>query len=122
MDDPHTRGRGRWVLVALVAAPALALIVAAVVGMLRTEQIVVEVPLGTSARIDAGEEVTLLPRTLEVSVGDSLEIRNLDVVTHEVGPYVVGAGQTLRQTFSAPGTIQGMCTLHPSGEITIVVR
>jgi plastocyanin len=123
MSEPDARaGRGRWLLVALVAAPAIVLVVAALVGLVRSERIIVEVPAGAASRLEAGEDLALLPRTLEVSVGDTLEIRNLDDVTHEVGPYVVGAGQTLTQTFTAPGTIQGLCSLHPSGEITIVVR
>ncbi len=119
---PRTSRRGPLLIAALVAAPAVILLLVALVASLRSEVIEIEVPAGTAARIEAGEAVELLPRTLEVSVGDTLEIRNLDDVPHEVGPYYVGAGQTVRQTFTSPGTIQGLCTLHPSGEITIVVR
>jgi plastocyanin len=121
-DTERGRRRVPVGLVALVLAPAVVLLLVALTSALRTEVIVVEVPLGTAALIDAGEPVELLPRTLEVSVGDTLEIHNLDVVAHEVGPYGVAAGQTLRQTFSSPGTLQGLCTLHPDGELTIVVR
>lgn len=121
MTTPAPRRR-LLLLIALIAVPVVVLLAIAVASTLRTELIVVEVPAGTAARIEAGESVELLPRTLEVSVGDTLEIRNLDDEIHEVGPYVVGAQQTLRQTFTSPGTIQGLCTLHPSGEITIVVR
>ena len=64
----------------------------------------------------------LFPRRLEVAVGDRLIIANEDVVTHQVGPYVVGSGQRIDQTFSTVGSIEGICTLHPSGEVTIVVR
>jgi plastocyanin len=85
------------------------------------EEVVIEVPLGTAARIAAGEDVVLLPGTLSVSVGDTLEIRNLDVTAHEVGPYQVAAGQTLRQTFTEPATIHGTCSLNPMGEVTIEV-
>jgi len=87
-----------------------------------TQQVVVDVAPGTADRLAAGDVVELLPRTLEVSVGDSLEVRNRDDVIHEVGPYTVAPGQTLRQTFTSPGTIEGLCTLHDSGAITIVVR
>lgn len=103
----------------LVAVVVLTLVV---LPGLRSETIVVEVAPGTAQRLAAGEEVDLLPRTLEVSVGDRLEITNRDEVTHEVGPYTVAAGQTLRQTFTSVGTLEGACTLHPSGAITIVVR
>lgn len=111
----------RFLGIGVLLAIGVALLVL-VLSSLGSEELVVEVAPGTAERLAAGERIELLPRTLEVSVGDRLEIRNLDVVTHEVGPYVVAPGQTLRQTFTSPGTIEGMCTLHESGAITIVVR
>jgi plastocyanin len=80
------------------------------------------VPEGTQAQMDAGEEIVLFPRRLEVGVGDRIVITNDDTSSHQVGPYVVGPGQEIVQTFSSPGVIEGICTLHPSGEVTIVVR
>ncbi len=85
-------------------------------------ELVVVVPEGTRARIDAGEPVELLPRLLEVRVGDSLVIINQDDATHQVGPYIVGPQQRLEQRFTIPGRIDGICTLHPSGQVAIVVR
>lgn len=80
------------------------------------------VPQGTQSRIDAGEEISLFPRDLEVRVGDRLVVENEDDATHQVGPYVIGAGQRIEQHFAVPGTIEGFCTLHPSGQVSIVVR
>ncbi|MFU8841642.1 MAG: hypothetical protein ACNA8R_13125 [Nitriliruptoraceae bacterium] len=126
MDETTTSGRslGRSVLLplAFVLGPVVALLLVVGIGGLRAEHLVVEVPLGTAAQLAAGETVELLPRTLELKVGDSLEIRNHDVEAHEVGPYTVPAGQTLVQGFSSPGVLQGACTLHPDGEFAIVVR
>lgn len=120
--DVQRPSRRPLLLALIVVAPALAFLALAYVLSLGSEQIVIEVPHGTAQRIADGERVELIPARLEVSVGDSLEIRNLDDTVHEVGPYTVDAGQTLHQTFTSPGTIQGLCTLHPSGAITIVVR
>jgi plastocyanin len=122
MPDAAPAQRARWVLVALIAIPAIVLIGFAASSALRSETIVVDVAPGTAARIAAGERVELLPRTLEVSVGDRLEVHNRDTVAHQVGPYDVAAGQTLAQTFTTPGTLEGLCTLHESGQVTIVVR
>ncbi len=80
------------------------------------------VPAGTQERIDAGEDITLFPQQLEVAVGDRLVIVNEDDTTHQVGPYVVGAAQRIEQAFAVPGTIEGFCTLHPSGQVSIIVR
>mgnify|MGYP000355579305 FL=1 len=82
----------------------------------------IRVPAGTQDQMDAGEEIVLFPRRLEVGVGDRIVIENIDTSSHQVGPYVVGPGQRIVQTFSTTGIIEGICTLHPSGEVTIVVR
>jgi plastocyanin len=87
-----------------------------------SQTINISVPAGTQAQMDAGEEIVLFPRRLEVGVGDRIVIDNDDTSSHQVGPYVVGPGQRIVQTFSTTGIIEGVCTLHPSGEVTIVVR
>ena len=87
-----------------------------------SQTINISVPEGTQAQMDAGEEIVLFPRRLEVGVGDRIVIENDDASSHQVGPYVVGPGQRVVQTFTTTGIIEGVCTLHPSGEVTIVVR
>ena len=119
---PRPPSRWRPALLVLLVLVGAAAIGAALRQELTTGQVRVEIAAGTAERIDAGEAIELLPRTLEVTVGDRLEIVNDDDVTHEVGPYTVAPGQTLRQTFTTPGTLEGACTLHPSGAIAIVVR
>lgn len=76
---------------------------------------------GTGARIDAGEQVDILPATLEVHVGEVIEIVNLDDRGHLVGPFYAGAGETVRQRFASEGTFIGECTAHPSGMIEITI-
>lgn len=126
MDEATTsqrRGsRGLLLPLAFVLVPLAVLLLVIALGSLRAEHLVVEVPLGTAARLAAGENVELLPQRLELKVGDRLEIRNHDTEAHEVGPYTVPAGQTLVQSFSSPGVLQGACSLHPDGEVVIVVR
>lgn len=77
------------------------------------------VPAGTGERLDRGENVEIVPRTLEVKVGDSLVIRNEDSRTHTVGPVVVRAGETAEQNFTRPGVVEGECTVHPEDKFTI---
>jgi hypothetical protein len=126
VDDTSIARRpdGRSVLLplAFVLGPVVVLLLVVAIGGSRAEHLIVEVPLGTAAQLAAGETVELLPRTVELKVGDSMEIRNHDVEAHEVGPYIVPAGQTLVQSFPSPGVLQGACTLHPDGEVAIVVR
>jgi plastocyanin len=77
--------------------------------------------MGTGRALDLGQTVDFFPRQLDVKVGDQLVIHNDDSRSHTVGPYFVNRGQTLRQTFTAPGIVKGICTIHPSGAVTIVV-
>ena len=79
------------------------------------------IPAGSGEAIDRGEPLDILPRTLEVKVGEVLELVNEDDRGHLVGPFFVGAGETMRQRFSATGSFIGACTVHPSGEFVLTV-
>lgn len=79
------------------------------------------IPAGTGERIDAGERVEILPRQLDARVGELIRIENEDDRGHLLGPFFVGAGEVLSQRFSSPGTYEGQCSVHPSGELRVVV-
>ena len=79
------------------------------------------IPAGTGERYDAGEFIEILPAELETSVGEILRIVNEDDRDHLVGPFYVGAGETLTQRFSTPGEFEGLCTVHPSGQFILTV-
>ncbi len=79
------------------------------------------IPVGAGEALDAGTPLEILPATLDVKVGETIEIVNLDDRGHNVGPWFVGANETLRQSFTSPGTFEGVCTVHPSGELVLNV-
>ncbi len=79
------------------------------------------IPAGAGEAIDRGEPLEILPQALDVRVGELFELINLDDRGHLVGPFFVGAGETLRQRFNAPGTFIGACSVHPSGELILTV-
>lgn len=80
------------------------------------------IPVGAGEALDAGTPLEILPGELEVRVGETIRIVNEDDRGHTVGPFFVGANETLTQRFSSPGEFVGVCTVHPSGEIVLVVR
>jgi hypothetical protein len=80
------------------------------------------IPPGAGEALDAGEPLEILPAELEVTVGETIRIVNQDDRGHNVGPFFVGAEETLSQRFSSPGEFVGVCTVHPSGELVLVVR
>ena len=79
------------------------------------------IPAGTADRIDAGEEVEIVPQELVMQTGESIRIVNEDEVGHVVGVFYVGAGETLTQRFDTPGELSGECSVHPSGSFTLRV-
>ena len=80
------------------------------------------IPAGAGEAFDRGEPLEILPGELTVAVGAVIEIVNQDDRGHLVGPFFVGAGETLRQRFASPGEFVGVCTVHPSGELVLVVH
>ena len=79
------------------------------------------IPRGTGARIDKGEDVEIVPSRIIVHVGDRFVVHNQDDRQHVVGPYVIGAGETLQQRYTTPGLLRGLCTVHKSRELEIIV-
>lgn len=79
------------------------------------------IPLGAGEALDAGEPLEILPAELTVTVGETIRITNEDDRGHLVGPFFVGAHETLTQRFTAPGEFIGACTVHPSGQIVLTV-
>jgi plastocyanin len=80
------------------------------------------IPVGAGEALDAGTPLEILPAELEVSVGDTIRIENQDDRGHTVGPFFVGANETLTQRFSTPGEFEGVCTVHPSGQLILIVN
>jgi plastocyanin len=80
------------------------------------------IPVGAGDALDAGTPLEILPAELQVNVGDTIRIENQDDRGHTVGPFFVGANETLTQRFSTPGEFEGVCTVHPSGELVLIVN
>lgn len=79
------------------------------------------IPAGTGARIDRGEVLDLVPADLEVRVGEIFELVNDDERGHLVGPFFVGAQETIRHRFTSPGVYEGECRIHSGGRMAVTV-
>ena len=79
------------------------------------------IPEGAGLALDAGTPLNILPARLDARVGQTIQIVNNDDRGHLVGPWFVGANETMRQTFASPGEFIGECTVHPSGEIRVII-
>lgn len=81
----------------------------------------VVVPMGTYESTMRGELVDLLPAVLDVKVGDEFVVVNEDVFTHNIGPFTVRPGETVRHVWKTPDTIIGECSLLMGDAVTINV-
>lgn len=79
------------------------------------------IPIGSSDRLAAGEPVDILPGSLTARVGQTIKIVNEDRRGHSVGPWFVGANETVVQEFTTAGLFEGVCTVHPSGAFILEV-
>lgn len=80
------------------------------------------IPAGAGDRIERGEPLDILPRELVAQLNETIIIVNQDDQAHLLGPWFVGAGETLRQRFTTAGVFEDECTVHPSGQFTVVVE
>ena len=79
------------------------------------------IPVGAGLALDAGTPLEILPGSFDARVGQTIQIVNEDNRGHLVGPWFVGAGESMRQTFKTTGEFIGDCTVHPSGQIVVTV-
>lgn len=79
------------------------------------------IPAGAGVALDEGTPLEILPARLDAKVGETIQIVNNDDRGHLVGPWFVGGGETLRQTFTSAGEFLGECTVHPSGQIRVII-
>lgn len=81
-----------------------------------------EIPAGTADRMARGETVEdVFLERMAARVGDTFVVRNLDSVTHQMGPLVVRAGETASITFYEPGVYQGACSVGDHDQVFIEV-
>jgi hypothetical protein len=103
-------------------AAGLAVLLAGCADEPESQTVEIVVPAGTQDRLAAGEQVVVMPARLDLRVGDTLLIRNLDDVVQSVGPYSVQPGAEMQLTYGAPGTYEGYCPLSEGERYQIVVE
>jgi plastocyanin len=80
------------------------------------------VTAGTGQRIDAGEDVEIVPAELHLHRGDRFTITNEDDRTHEIGVLSVRPNETATYAFPNRGVFRGACTVHTAGTLTVYVE
>ena len=89
-----------------------------------SRELVYAIPKGNWARRAAGEKVEVVPSEIRLTLGikDILVIKNDDVVPQMFGPVLIMPGQSFRLPFRRASSYQFLCSLHASGQLTVVVE
>ena len=81
------------------------------------------IPNGVAATLDYPtiDSAIAVPTELVFERGEVLTIRNEDSAANRAGPWVLGAGETLRMKFDTPGEYTYLCTVDESENVTVTV-
>jgi hypothetical protein len=110
-----------WVVAAVAMILAAFVAVVAATSGDAVDAVVVEVPAGTSERLNAGEVVEVIGPLLHLEPGQALQVDNDDDRLHVVGTLQVAAGESVRQVFDAEGRYVVSTSLRSDGLVTILV-
>lgn len=65
------------------------------------------IPAGTAEQVKDGVDPKIIPRRLDVHVGDRIQIRNDDSEIARLGIFDVGPGETMSMTFNEVSVLTG---------------
>ncbi len=80
------------------------------------------IPAGTAQQLLNGGEGVRLPAEMVFVVGDILEVKNEDVVDHQLGPIWVPSGATGRLELKEPNQYSYTCSFTPGNYLGLDVR
>ncbi len=86
----------------------------------KTIQLVI--PAGTAERVAAGEDVPAIPEEMVFVLGDTLQVKNEDNVTHQLGPIWVPPGTTGSLLMEQAENLAFSCSFATSRYLGLDVR
>lgn len=86
----------------------------------RTIELVI--PFGTAERVEAGERTPSIPAEMVFVVGDVLEVKNEDTVSHQLGPIWVPPGSTGRLVMENADRLSYSCSFQTDRYLGLEIR
>ncbi len=80
------------------------------------------IPAGTSDRIAKGEPNPAIPADLVFVTGDTLVVKNLDVIDHRLGPLFIPSGTSASLILGEANNYAYTCSFQPSQVFGLDVR
>ncbi len=82
--------------------------------------VVLTIPPGTSAKVDAGQKV--LPQDYVFVAGDVLLVHNEDSVVHTLGPLVIPPNSSASMALNHIGNLSYTCSFQPTKYLGLTVQ
>jgi hypothetical protein len=85
-------------------------------------EIVLTIPVGTSAQVARGEQPPSIPENMTFVVGDLLVVRNEDSVDHKLGPLWIPAYSSAQLSLDEEESLAFECSFQPGKYFGLDVR
>lgn len=86
------------------------------------KQITLVIPKGTAAEVAKGEQPPTIPESMVFVVGDTLLVKNEDVVEHKLGPLFIPANSSAQLSLDQEGGLAYECSFQPQKYFGIDVQ
>lgn len=86
------------------------------------QEIVLTIPRGTAEQVARGEQPPTLPTDMIFVVGDTLVIKNEDVVDHKLGPLWIPANSSAQLMLGQAESLAYECSFQPGNYFGLDVR
>lgn len=86
------------------------------------QEIVLTIPKGTSEQVAHGEQPPSIPASMVFVVGDTLIVKNEDVVDHKLGPLWIPANSSAQLTLDQKENLAFECSFQPDKVFGLDVR
>jgi hypothetical protein len=80
------------------------------------------IPAGTAEKVARGESIPALPDNMIFVLGDTLVVKNEDVVNHYFGPLFIPPGASASLTLSQADNLAITCSFEPTKYLGLDVR
>lgn len=86
------------------------------------QEIVLTIPKGTAEQVARGEQPPTLPEEMIFVVGDTLVVKNEDVVDHKLGPLWIPANSSAQLSLGEIQNLAFECSFQPGNYFGLDVR
>jgi hypothetical protein len=88
----------------------------------RPTTIELNIPRGTSLRIENGEAIPEIPEEMVFVVGDTLLVNNMDLVDHQLGPLWIPSGTSASLKMDQKQNVAYTCTFQSSRYLGLTIK